>query len=51
MNSDLIADCNEFLKKDKEGFSNPDFKHAQFIVGIMSQSQGANVYPERKSCR
>jgi hypothetical protein len=33
--SDIKIECNEFLKKDEEGFQNPDFKPSLFIVGIM----------------
>lgn len=33
--SDIKSECNAILEKDKDGFQNPDFKPALFIVGVM----------------
>lgn len=42
--TDTKAVCNSFLAKDKEGFQNPQFRHAEFIVEIMPQLKDGQVF-------
>jgi hypothetical protein len=45
--SDLVNTCKKLLEGDVEKFKNPNFKHAEYIVGILQAGPNNDVRPER----
>lgn len=41
--SNIIEQCKRLISRDDEGFQNPDFKHAQYLVDILPDLNSGNV--------
>ena len=41
--STTITECKKLLSSDIEGFQNPDFKHAEYIVEFLPYIKSGNV--------
>lgn len=39
----INEECRRFLSRSKEGFENPDFKHAQYLVDLLPELNSGNV--------
>jgi hypothetical protein len=40
----INEECRRFLARSKEGFDNPDFKHAQYLVDLLPELNSGNVF-------